>query len=197
MSKIILDFENVVKRENVTSEVICMASAELLLHPVRLRIAQAFRGDRALTTTQLRRELSDVPTATLYRHVAALVDGGVLQIAEERQVRGASERTYRLRAEAASVGPEEARAMSVEEQGQAFIIFVAGLLADFDRYLARNQVDLAGDLVIYRQSGMYLSDDELLELIHDLGEVLAPRLALPPSAERTRRILTTILVPSP
>ncbi|MEV4654656.1 helix-turn-helix domain-containing protein [Micromonospora sp. NPDC049301] len=173
-----------------------MASAELLLHPVRLRIAQAFLGDRALTTTQLRQELSDVPTATLYRHVAALVEGGVLQIAEERRVRGASERTYRLRAETASVGPEEARTMSVEEHRQAFMTFVAALLADFDRYLARDQVDLARDLVGYRQSGMHLTDEELLELIRDLGEVLAPRLALPPSPERTRRILTTILVPS-
>src|SRR5215472_9439959 len=32
----------------------CMTgSADLLLHPVRLRIVQAFLGDRALTTTQL------------------------------------------------------------------------------------------------------------------------------------------------
>jgi hypothetical protein len=38
-----------------------VASADLLLHPVRLRIVQAFLGDRALTTTQLRGELPDVP----------------------------------------------------------------------------------------------------------------------------------------
>jgi hypothetical protein len=43
-----------------------------------LRILQAFLGDRALTTTELRTELPDVPAASLYRHVARLVDGGVL-----------------------------------------------------------------------------------------------------------------------
>jgi predicted ArsR family transcriptional regulator len=196
MTTTLLDFDNVVKYENVAPEVIWMTSAKLLLHPVRLRITQAFLGDRALTTTDLSRELADVPTATLYRHVAALVEGGVLEVAEERQMRGASERTYRLRAEAASVGPEEAREMSVDEHRQAFITFVAALLADFDRYLEREKIDLARDLVGYRQTGMHLTDDELLELIRDLGEVLAPRLALPPSPERTRRILTTILVPS-
>ncbi|MGH9123627.1 MAG: helix-turn-helix domain-containing protein [Acidimicrobiales bacterium] len=38
-----------------------MASADLLLHPVRLRIIKAFLGDRALTTAQLAAELDDVP----------------------------------------------------------------------------------------------------------------------------------------
>ena len=43
-----------------------MASADLLLHPVRLRIVQAFLGDRALTTSDLAAELADVPPASLY-----------------------------------------------------------------------------------------------------------------------------------
>ena len=73
------------------------SSAELLLHPVRLRIMQAFLGDRALTTSQLSAELSDVPAASLYRHVARLVRANVLQVVAERQVRGAVERTYVLR----------------------------------------------------------------------------------------------------
>ena len=78
-----------------------MASADLLLHPVRLRIVQAFLGDRALTTSGLRTELSDVPAASLYRHVARLVAGGVLAVVTERRVRGALERTYVLRTSAA------------------------------------------------------------------------------------------------
>ena len=74
-----------------------MASADLLLHPVRLRIVQAFLGDRALTTSDLAAELADVPAASLYRHVARLVDAGVLAVVAERRVRGALERTYVLR----------------------------------------------------------------------------------------------------
>ena len=44
-------------------------SAGLLLHPVRLRIVQAFLGGRRLTTAQLRTALPDVSPATLYRQV--------------------------------------------------------------------------------------------------------------------------------
>ena len=75
----------------------------LLLHPVRLRIVQAFLGDRALTTTALREELADIPPTSLYRQVARLVAAGVLMVVAERRVRGAVERTYVLRLSAASV----------------------------------------------------------------------------------------------
>ncbi|MHA6793236.1 helix-turn-helix domain-containing protein [Pseudonocardia bannensis] len=172
-----------------------MASAELLLHPVRLRVVQAFLGDRALTTSDLRAELPDVPPATLYRHVGALAEGGVLEVAEERRVRGTVERTYRLPAGAGSIGPQEAATMSAEQHRQGFLAFVAGLLADFDRYLERDDVDLARDLVGYRQAAMYLSDDELRELIAELGTVLASRTANGPGEGRTRRIFSTILMP--
>jgi len=74
-----------------------VSTADLLLHPVRLRIVQAFLGDRALTTGELRAELPDVPPASLYRHIARLVDAGVLGVVSERRVRGAVERTYILR----------------------------------------------------------------------------------------------------
>ena len=69
-----------------------MASADLLLHPVRLRIIKAFLGDRALTTGQLATELADVPPGSLYRHVALLTRAGVLQVVAERRVRAQGRR---------------------------------------------------------------------------------------------------------
>ncbi len=82
-----------------------MASADLLLHPVRLRVVQVLLGDRVLTTGELHEELPDVPAATLYRHVGLLADAGVLAIVSERKVRGAAERRYRLVPAAASADP--------------------------------------------------------------------------------------------
>ena len=79
-----------------------MATADLLLHPVRLRIVQAFLGDRGAHHHDApAAELPDVPAASLYRHVARLVDAGVLAVVAERRVRGALERTYVLRLSAA------------------------------------------------------------------------------------------------
>src|SRR6266542_1495213 len=134
-----------------------MATADLLLHPVRLRIVQAFLGDRALTTSALSAELADVP--------------------------------------AASIGLDQIAAMSADEHRQAFMAFVAGLLGDFDRYLARGDIDPLRDGASYRMAGMWLDDAEFAEMLRDLVRVLQPRLANPPAPGRKRRILGTILLP--
>jgi hypothetical protein len=171
-----------------------VSSADLLLHPVRLRIVQAFLGDRALTTTDLIAELSDVPPASLYRHVARLVNAGVLQVVAERRVRGALERTYVLRLAAASIGPDEAASMSADDHRQAFMAFVAGLLADADRYLQRDDFDPLQDGVSYRIAGLWLDDAEYADMLRDLIRVLQPRLANAPKKGRRRRILATVLL---
>jgi DNA-binding transcriptional ArsR family regulator len=172
-----------------------MATADLLLHPVRLRIVEAFLGDRALTTSELAAELADVPAASLYRHVARLVEAGVLAVVAERRVRGALERTYVLRLTAAAIGLDEVAAMSADDHRQAFMAFVAGLLGDFDRYLARGDIDLLRDGVSYRLAGLWLDDAEYAELLRELTQVLQPRLTNPPRPGRKRRILGSVLLP--
>src|SRR5579863_4601254 len=172
-----------------------MATADLLLHPVRLRIVQAFLGDRALTTSALAAELSDVPAASLYRHVARLVDAGVLAVVAERRVRGALERTYVLRLSAASIGLDEVDAMSADDHRQAFMAFVAGLLGDFDRYLARDDRDFLRDGVAYRLAALWLDDAEFAEMMREFARILQPRAGNPPRPGRSRRILGYVLLP--
>ncbi|WP_326549783.1 helix-turn-helix domain-containing protein [Micromonospora sp. NBC_01813] len=172
-----------------------MATAELLLHPVRLRIVQAFLGESELTTAQLRVKLPEIPAATLYRQVATLTEGDLLEVVAERRIRGAVERTFRLRTAKAGVTGAEAATMGAQEHRQAFMVFVAALLADFDRYLDGGDPDLTRDGVGYRQTGLYLSDDELPELVAEISAVLAPWLARPAAPGRTRRLLTTVVMP--
>jgi hypothetical protein len=172
-----------------------MATAALLLHPVRLQIVQAFLGDRALTTGQLQSELPEVPAASLYRQVDRLVKAGVLAVVAERRVRGAVERTYVLRPSAAAISPDELARMSAQDHRQAFLAFVAGLIRDFDQYLDRGGVDLVRDGVSYRLLALWLTDAELTELARDIFAALQPRLANAPKRGRKRRILATILLP--
>jgi DNA-binding transcriptional ArsR family regulator len=172
-----------------------MTTAELLLHPVRMRIVQAFLGERPLTTSQLAAELADVPPASLYRHVATLVRAGVLIVVAERRIRGATERTYMMRTRAARITPDDLAAMTADEHRQAFMAYVAAMVADFDRYLARGDIDLARDRVGYRMAGLWLSDEEFRELTREIGAALARRMPNGPGADRTRRIMRTVLLP--
>jgi DNA-binding transcriptional ArsR family regulator len=173
-----------------------VASADLLLHPVRLRIIKAFLGDRALTTSQLAAELDDVPPGSLYRHVALLTKAGVLQVVAERRIRGAVERTYTMRLIAAQIQPDEAKAMTPSEHAHAFMAYIAGMLADVDRYLATAPPDPAREAG-YRVGAIWLTDAEFADLLHDLRAVFQPRLANPPGKRRRRRIFYTVYLPAP
>jgi hypothetical protein len=174
-----------------------MSSADLLLHPLRLRILQTFLGDRTLTTSDLQAELTDIPPASLYRHVAKLVDGGVLSVFSERRIRGAVERTYKLRTTEATVKPRELAGLTPDEHRGMFMAFVAGLLREFDRYLERGDVDLVRDGVSYRLTGMWLSSSEAQRLARELNDVLLPRVANTPRRGRRRWYFGSIALPAP
>lgn len=172
-----------------------MNNADVLLHPLRLRIWQSFLGDRALTATQLRDELPEIAPASLYRHINLLVQHGVLSVAAERKVRGATERTYVLRLAASTITDQELDEMTPEQHRAAFMAYMAGLLGHFDRYLARGDIDYRRDGVGYTVAGMWLDDSEFMALARDLIKVLQPRLANQPGGGRKRRILGTVVIP--
>jgi hypothetical protein len=165
--------------------------AELLLHPIRWRIAQALIG-RALTTGDLHEALPDVPTTSLYRQVATLVDAGVLTVVAERRVRGTVERTYALDT-GAGEGEEDVR--DPDRLRAMFTVFFAGLARDFERYLAGGELDPARDGVAFRQSALLLTDEELQALLARLQEALAPFAENAPAPGRRRRILSMVLMP--
>ena len=173
-----------------------MGTADLLLHPVRMRIVQALLGDRVLTTAELREELPDVPAATLYRQVATLLEGGALEVVEERKVRGTFERTYRVRQENLVLGADEAATMTPEQHNQAFVAFMTGRLSDFERYLSSGEPDLLRDKVGYRVAAMYLTDEETDEFLAEFAELVRPLLENEPSPGRRRRVFSTILMPA-
>jgi DNA-binding transcriptional ArsR family regulator len=169
--------------------------AEILLHPVRMRIVQAIAG-RRLTPSDVAARLDDVPQATLYRHVKTLFEAGVLAIAEERPVRGTSERVYVLAENAASLTPEDLASATAADHLRYFTIFLSTLLGDFGRYIQQPAADLLADGVGYRQVPLELSEQEFAELAGRLNAAIAPALANQPAPGRRRRMLTTIVMPT-
>jgi DNA-binding transcriptional ArsR family regulator len=172
-----------------------MTSAELLLHPVRLRIVQAMMGRTELTTKDLASRLPDIAPATLYRHVGTLVDGGVLEVVSERRVRGSTERSLRLREERASVDPG---ALELDDDAlrAGFLAYLASLASMFDDYIAAPHGTLHDDLVSFRQLAVQATDEEwvsVLQRIRAAIEPLATRSTAPAGARR--RMLATVSLP--
>lgn len=168
---------------------------ELLVHPVRLRVVHALSGGRPLTTTQLAERIHDVSKATLYRHVGLLAEAGILEVAEEQRVRGAVERSYRLRRDRAVIDADAAASATLDDHRKVFATAMTTLIAEFTAYLGRAGADPVEDLVGYRQHSVWLSHEELAELITDLREVLLPRLRNEPAAGRRQHLISPILFP--
>lgn len=169
--------------------------AEILLHPVRLKIVQEFLGLTKLTAKDLVKRLPSISQATLYRHLDKLVHYKILEVVEENPIRGTVEKVYRLNLAGANVGNKDFNQNSREEQMNFFMIFIAHIMSNYESYLSQEEIDPERDGVGYRQAGMYLSDEEFIDFLQNLSREFQKVMHYEPSPERKKRIISTIIMP--
>ncbi|WP_202125643.1 hypothetical protein [Actinomadura physcomitrii] len=85
--------------------------------------------------------------------------------------------------------------MTKDDHRRAFAAFAGAVLADFDRYLARDDADPPREGVLYRQGAVYVTEDEFAELVDELEAVVARRTRTEPGDGRVRHIIGLVLVP--
>ena len=172
-----------------------MNKIETILHPVRFRIIQRFLDGQSKTAKMLAKELKDIPQATLYRQLDALVKAEVLIITEENPIRGTVEKVYSLNSSAASITNHDVKGLTKEEHLQYFLFFTAQLAKGFEAYLQKSDIDYERDGVGYRQVALNLTDEEFLEFLKDLGKVYEKYLKNSSEHNRTKRIISTVIIP--
>lgn len=172
-----------------------MNKVEIIMHPVRFKIIQVFLDGLSKTAKKVATELKDVPQASLYRQLDALVKAGVLIITEENQIRGAIEKVYSLNIPSVNMTNDDVKELTKEEHLQYFLFFTAQITSDFETYLDIGDIDFLRDGVGYRQVALHLSDTEFLDYAKDLRKVYEKYMQNTPSSERTKRIISTITMP--
>ena len=171
-----------------------MIDSDLILHPLRLRILRCL-GTQTRTPQQIAQQMPDVAQATLYRHLKKLEVGGLIEVTHQEPKRGTLEKTYRLvRGDISQAELENYQAADWEQLLQRFC---AGLISDFQRYLAVPTVDPLRDGLGFRQMQVQLSPAELKQMATDLNQVLLPYLANETTTERRGYNLATVLIPEP
>ncbi|MDG4823270.1 helix-turn-helix domain-containing protein [Asanoa sp. WMMD1127] len=170
-------------------------TARTLLHPVRLRIVSEFTGGQR-TVRELAEALPDVPQATLYRHVAALLEGGVLQQVGERAARGPSERIYRVAQGADRIPAEEVDSLSAAEHRRVFSVFAASLVDSFAAYVDSGKAVPSADGLSYNRAVVNLSTKEMDAFGKRFGALVAEVLAIPPARHRRRYHLASCVIPA-
>ncbi len=168
---------------------------DLVFHPVRMRLITAISGQQ-LTTRQVLKVIPDVPQATLYRHIGALIRGGVLEVVERRKIRGVEERLLRVKSPP-SVTPRDLQGKTNAELEQMGIVFVSGLLSDIRRYLhGKKKADPFRDGVQLSKVTLQLSDAELAALDGKIQKLIMAAVKQPGGASRKGRIFSYLIVPA-
>ena len=148
-----------------------------------------------MTPLHLKEVLGDVPQATLYRHVNQLHEGGLLEVVDEQPVQGGVERTYGVVTEAVSLGQSDYRDADADDHMRYFATFLGTLLDSFGAYLEAGDPDFIEDGVGYRQVPLWLTAEEFAELTAALGQAMRSALENEPGEGRTRRLISTIVMP--
>lgn len=117
--------------------------AEVLIHPVRMKISQALMRNKetGLTPLEMVKIIEDVPQATLYRHIQVLLDAGIIQIIKEKKVRSVFEKYYSLNEEAARLDSEEWQKLSKEEKVNYLSYYQLSLMTQYESYLSGLELD--------------------------------------------------------
>ena len=113
---------------------------DLILHPVRMRVLLALASGVPIAVSEIHDQMPDVPLATLYRHLKALREGGIVAMADEppsssteKRTRGAIEHRFVLQSGAAFLGPTDLANATADDHVRWFASFVASLLGAFGR----------------------------------------------------------------
>jgi DNA-binding transcriptional ArsR family regulator len=182
---------------NVKDKIMPNLKTSLLIHPIRLQIITAF-SNRQMTAKELAEIIPNVPLTTLYRHINALVDGGLLQITSETQVRGTVERTYALAARP-SLNADDLRGMKKQDYQQAFMIYLSSLMSITQRYLDHKgddeEFNPLADGMDLSLGTLNLSDKEFQDLNRRILDLLLSCADNPPGVGRKPRTFTYLFIP--
>lgn len=171
------------------------SKADLILHPIRMRIIQAFIAGQKRTTQQLVKQLADVPQATMYRHLNKLLKAGILEVVEENKIRGAYEKVYYLSQSGGDLTPEDLTQKSATHHMELFLKFTASLIGDFSAYVGQEHYNMQKDGVSFRQFHAYLSDEEYSNVLQEIRAPLLKVANNEPTEGRRRRIISNIIIP--
>lgn len=113
--------------------------ADILLHPVRMKIVQALMSNSKYGVTPLGMAdmIKDVPQATLYRHIQKLSDADIIRVLKEEKVHSVTERYYVLNMEKAQIDKEEWENYTASDKLSYYSHYQLSLFGQYKNYLTQ------------------------------------------------------------
>ncbi|GAA0359324.1 helix-turn-helix domain-containing protein [Bacillus horti] len=147
--------------------------ADMLLHPIRMRIIQALLLENALTVAQLVIKLGNVPQATIYRHINLLLEAQMIEVTDTKRVQGTVERYFSVAKENLSIPEAEMRAASQEDTLRYLTAFHTSLLQQAEDYIMHTPAEnYEKDGFGFWQIPLHLTEDQYQQFSVRFKELL-------------------------
>lgn len=163
---------------------------KVIMNPVRLRIMQFLMLHETATTRQLKEELTDVPPASLYRHIKILEEAKIILVVKENRIRGVVEKVYQLNKENSL--NEDSSDTNISKVIQTGLLSIMG---EFTKYLEKEENDPQKDFLFLSTFTLLLSDDEFMKFTKEIGEIFNKVVHNKMNEERKVRRITLISSP--
>lgn len=160
--------------------------AEVFMNPVRQRIIQYLLVHEKGTVKEMKKVLSDIPNASLYRHIKILNDHKILVVAEENKIRGTVENVYKLNRAALEVD---------DESGTAVQMSLLNLCAAFAKYFSSGHANPRKDLLMLTCCTLTLNDEDFIKFLTELNEVATKYMEKPVTEKSVSRQITLVSSP--
>lgn len=168
---------------------------ECITNPVKCKLLLEIYSQGQTTAKHLSDAFDDIPQATLYRNLKKMLSDGVLKVVEETQVRGTLEKTYAL----AHDLNKDFETILAENSGtlymQTFMQYFLGFAKQFQEYCKSPNINIKEDMSGFSLSHIYLSDDELTELIKGVSSIISAAAQNTPQEGRKLRTIGVIVSP--
>lgn len=160
--------------------------AEVFMNPVRQRIIQYLLVHEKGTVKEIKKELPDIPSASLYRHIKILNESAFIVVVEENKIRGTVENVYQLNRAALEVD---------DENGTAVQMSLLSLCAAFAKYFSSGHANPRKDLLMLTSCTLTLTDEEFIQFLTELNEVAAKYMTKPVTKTSVSRQITLVSSP--
>ena len=164
-----------------------MEIAEIVMNPVRQRIFQYLLVHETGTVKDIRKALTDIPSASLYRHMKILTDNAVLTVVGENRIRGTVESIYQLNKSALEID---------DADGAGVQMALLSICASFAKYFAGGHADPRKDMLMLTTCTLKLTDEDFMSFLSEINRLALKYMDIEVRKDSKTRQVTLISAPS-
>lgn len=168
---------------------------EFLNNPVMCRMLIEIQEQKQTTAKKLTKLCSDIPQATLYRHLNKMLENGILKVVEEKRIRGTIEKVYALNLPLEINKEDMLKENAGREYFKIFTQFSMGLMKEFQEYTEKDNINILEDGSGFWSIPLYLSKKELKDVASKIQDILDPLFLNKPNSYRKLHSISVIITP--